>query len=147
MSSAERRYVFDTNVLVSAVLFEHGKPGQAFRQALRHGEVLISLPLLEELAEVLGRKKFERYIKADERDEFLQALVARAALIDPRETIRVCRDPKDDMLLELAVTGGATYLLTGDQDLLVLNPFRDIAIVTADQFLALTTQEPREPAE
>jgi putative PIN family toxin of toxin-antitoxin system len=139
--SGDRRYVFDTNVLVSAVLFEHGKPGQAFRQALHHGEILISLPLLDELTEVLGRKKFERYVKVEEREEFLRALVARAALIEPKEIIRVCRDPKDDMLLELAVAGGAAYLLTGDQDLLALNPFRDIAIVTADQFLALTAED------
>jgi predicted nucleic acid-binding protein len=58
------RHVFDTNTLVSAVLFEHSKPGQALRRALRRGRVLLSSPILEELAEVLQREKFERYVTA-----------------------------------------------------------------------------------
>ncbi len=54
----EVRYVFDTNVIISALLFENGKPAQAFRYALANGEVLLSLDLLEELNEVLGRERF-----------------------------------------------------------------------------------------
>lgn len=64
-------HVFDTNTLVSALLFEHSKPGQALRRALRLGHVLLSAATLEELAEVLQRKKFERYVTAAEREEFL----------------------------------------------------------------------------
>ena len=54
------RHVFDTNTLVSAVLFEHSKPGQALRRALRRGRVLLSSPTLEELAKVVQREKFAR---------------------------------------------------------------------------------------
>jgi putative PIN family toxin of toxin-antitoxin system len=61
------RYVFDTNVIVSALLFANGKPAQALRYGLANGEVLLSLELLEELNEVLGRKKFDRYLASEER--------------------------------------------------------------------------------
>jgi putative PIN family toxin of toxin-antitoxin system len=137
----EARFVFDTNVLISALLFENGKPGRSLRRALRLGSVLVSLPVLEELAEVLQRKRFDRYVTPEEREGFLQAFVAQARLIEPEESVDSCRDPKDNKFLELAVAGGARYLVTGDDDLLALNPFRDVAIVTANQFLALTAGE------
>jgi uncharacterized protein len=135
------RHVFDTNTLVSAVWFEHSKPGQALRRALRRGRVLLSLSTLEELAEVLQREKFERYVTAAEREEFLVAFVERALFIEPREVIRVCRDARDNKFLELAVSGRATYIISGDDDLLVLHPFRDIAIMTVAEFLRATDAE------
>jgi predicted nucleic acid-binding protein len=75
------RHVFDTNILVSAVLFEHSPPGQALRHALNRGRVLLSSSTLEELAEVLQREKFARYVTAAEREEFLIAFVERALFI------------------------------------------------------------------
>jgi putative PIN family toxin of toxin-antitoxin system len=134
-------HVFDTNTLVSAVLFEHSNPAQALRRALRHGRVLLSSPTLEELAEVLQREKFERYVTAAEREEFLIAFVESVLFIEPTEELRVCRDAKDDKFLELAVSGRAAYLISGDADLLALHPFRGIAIMTATEFLQATAEE------
>ena len=128
-------YVFDTNVLVSALLFEHSKPGRAFRAALQTGQILLSLPVLEEVNEVMRREKFESYVTAEEREEFLESLVGRARFIDPDKQIKVCRDPKDDKFLELAVSGGADLIISGDADLLDLSPFRRIEILTVDNFL------------
>jgi len=135
------RHVFDTNTLVSAVLFEQSKPWQALRHALRRGRVLLSSPTLEELAEVLQREKFVRYVTAAEREAFLVAFVDRVLFIEPTEEVRVCRDDKDDKFLELAVSGRAVYIISGDDDLLVLHPFRDIAIMTAAEFLQATEDE------
>ena len=129
------RYVLDSNVIISALQFAHSKPGIAFRTALRRGQVLVSLQLLEELSEVLSREKFEAYVTAEEREDFLEALIERAELVVPTERIRACRDPKDDMVLELAVGGSATHIVTGDTDLLALNPFRDIVVLTVDALL------------
>jgi uncharacterized protein len=129
------RYVFDTNVIVSALLFENGKPAQALRHALANGEILLSLDLLEELNEVLGRKRFDRYVTSEEREEFLQALVERAVLIEITENVQECRDPKDDKFLELALNGAAQYIISGDRDLLVLHPFHGVSIFTPDEFL------------
>jgi uncharacterized protein len=73
--SSKIRYVFDTNVIVSSLLFENSKPAKAFNYALHHGEVLLSSELLEELSNVLGRKKFDRFLTSEERDEFLEIFI------------------------------------------------------------------------
>ena len=129
------RYVFDTNVIVSAILFETSKPAQALRYALTNGEVLLSLDLLEELNEVLGRERFDRYVTSEEREEFLEALVERAILVEITENVQVCRDPKDNQVLDLALNGEARYIISGDRDLLILHPFRDVMVITVDEFL------------
>ena len=136
MTRAEHRYVFDTNTLISAALFEGSTPDRAFRLALRRGALLASPETLAELAEVLFREKLDRYVTQDEREEFLGALVARAEIIQPSESVRACRDPKDDKFLDLALNGRATVIVSGDDDLLVLHPFRGISIVTAAIFVA-----------
>ena len=129
------RIVFDTNTVISAALLAHSIPCLAFRRALEIGQVLLSPATLEELAEVLQRPRFNRYVTLAERDEFLEALIDRALFIEPREDIQVCRDPKDDKFLELAVSGSACCIVSGDGDLLGLNPFRGIEIVTPRIFL------------
>jgi uncharacterized protein len=133
--SRKVRYVFDTNVIVSSLLFKQSNPSKAVRYALKHGEVLLSFELLEELSDVLGREKFDRFVTSDERDEFLETFVERATLVEIVERVQECRDPKDDKILELALSGQAEYIVSGDKDLLVLNPFRGVTIVTAEEFL------------
>jgi uncharacterized protein len=95
----------------------------------------LSLELLEELSNVLGREKFDRFVASEERDEFLEAFVEQAMLVEIVERIQVCRDPKDDKILELALNGQAEYIVSGDKDLLVLNPFRNVKIIVAEEFL------------
>jgi putative PIN family toxin of toxin-antitoxin system len=127
--------VFDTNVLVSALLFEDSVPAQAFFLALNKGEILISTALTKEIHEVIYRPKFEKYITNTEREDFILSLVENSELVEVTESIDVCRDPKDNMILELAVSGNAKTIVTGDSDLLILNPFRSIEIVVAQEFL------------
>ncbi len=71
----------------------------------------------------------------EKRMRFFATYSKSAEAIRITEIIEVCRDVKDNMLLELAVSGNAGYLVTGDKDLLVLDPFRGIRIVTPRQFL------------
>jgi putative PIN family toxin of toxin-antitoxin system len=78
-----------------------------------------------------------RYIAEDLRDEFLAAYLAMAEFVVTTEQITACRDPKDNQVLETAIDGHATCILSGDKDLLVLNPFRDIPILTPSEFLGL----------
>ena len=129
------RVVFDTNVLVSALLFENSTPAQAFFAALKHGKVLLSAPLAEEINRIIYRPKFDRYLTDEQRADFITALVESSVLIEIKETITACRDPKDNMILELAVSGEADVIVTGDSDLLVLNPFEEIAILNPKDFL------------
>ena len=61
--------------------------------------------------------------------------VASALLFNASESVEVCRDPKDDHILELAINGNALFIVTGDYDLLALDPFRGVRIVTPVEFL------------
>lgn len=132
---SETRFVFDTNVVISALLLKQSVARQAFDKAIQVGKFLISRATVEELNDVLQRKGFERYVTEEERIEFLSAFVRDGVLVEIVERVKVCRDPKDDKFLELAVNGEATCIVSGDEDLLVLHPFRGIAIMTPRQFL------------
>ena len=125
------------NVLISAALLA-GVPRKAFDKLLDNGTVLVSVPVLLELADVLNRPKFNKYVTHDERMRFMVSFLKVAEMVEVRETITVCRDPKDDKLLELAVSGNTEFLVTGDKDLLVLNPFRRVEIITPREFLDKT---------
>jgi putative PIN family toxin of toxin-antitoxin system len=129
------RFVLDTNVVVSALLLANSIPRQAFDKALEQGTILISDTVILELADVLSRKKLNKYLLEDERMRFLIGLLKETELIDTTEPIAICRDPNDDKFLELAVDGNADYIVTGDADLLVLHPFRGIQILTPKDFL------------
>ena len=72
--------------------------------------------------------------------EFLAALVAAAEVVEITEEITACRDPKDDKFLSLVVSENASHIITGDGDLLILNPFRAVAVVTPQDFLALASK-------
>jgi putative PIN family toxin of toxin-antitoxin system len=131
----ERRFVLDTNMIVSGLMFERSAPGQALDKALDIGRPLLSGPMLVEIVDVLGRKRFDRYVSRERRNRFLVTLVEKAIFPDIWDSFQVCRDPKDDKFLDLAVAGQATCLVTGDADLLVLDPFHGIPIVTPRRFL------------
>jgi putative PIN family toxin of toxin-antitoxin system len=135
------RFVFDTNVIVSAALLAGSVPRQAFDKALDHGKVLISVPMLLELAEVLSRKKLNKYLLEEERMRFLVALLRESELVEITEAVTDCRDAKDNKFLELAVSGEADYIVSGDRDLLVLSPFRGIPILTPREFLSSSSQQ------
>jgi uncharacterized protein len=129
------RCVFDTNVLVSALLFDNSTPAKAVFAALHAGEIIVSADVVAELNDVLGREKFRRYVTEEERERFLRSLLREVGLIEIEQMIRACRDPKDDKFLELAVNGDADCIVSGDEDLLSLDPFRDIPILTPEKFL------------
>lgn len=131
---SELRVVVDTSVIVSAMLLPNSVPRRAVDFALSEGKVLISSATLDELAEVLRRSKFDRYLRKELRLEFLAAWVNQAEAIEITQTIKACRDPSDDKLLELAVSGNTTHIVTGDHDVLALMPFRGIAIVSPYDF-------------
>ncbi len=126
------RYVFDTNVIISSLLFEGSNPDLAIRYALQNGNILFSLELIEEIDEVLSRAKFRKYITDQEREEFLDSFIDRGILIEVVDVVKECRDAKDDKILELSLSGKADLIISGDKDLLVLNPFRSIQIQSVE---------------
>jgi putative PIN family toxin of toxin-antitoxin system len=142
----ETRTVIDTGVAVSAVLLPRSVPRQAFDAAVARGKLLVSEATVAELDEVLRRPKFNKYVPEVLRLEFLAALVQRAEQVAVAAVITACRDAKDNKFLELAVSGKASHIISGDTDLLVLHPFRGIVIVTPQAFLANLLGSGAEPA-
>jgi putative PIN family toxin of toxin-antitoxin system len=102
----------------------------------------MSAATVEELKQVLARSKFDRYLSAEARSQFATAIARGATVLEPDEAIDACRDPKDNKFLEIAVAGKAAYIISGDKDLLILNPFRGIQIVTPAEFLEMIEDEP-----
>ena len=130
-------FVFDTNILISANL----SPGSINRKAYDHareiGIPVYSNSTLAEFAETLLRTKFDKYISIEKRLEAIAAYEKRGQLIGVSVNIDLCRDPKDNKFLGLAYEAGAACIVTGDKDLLVLNPFQDIPILTSAEFLKM----------
>lgn len=120
------RYVLDTNVLVSAVLSPNSPANLAYQKALDTGILLISAETFAECENVMLRPKFERYISLARRQRFLTEFRAAAELVLIVELINDCRDKKDNKYLDVAINGLANVLITGDQDLLILHPYRGI---------------------
>jgi uncharacterized protein len=133
---SELKFVLDSNVLVSAALFKSSIARQAFNKATADGQIVMSGPVVAEIQDVLGRSRFDKYLSAQLRTAFLTDLLKVVEIVEITEAISVCRDPKDDKFLELAISGQANYILSSDKDLLVLHPFQGIAIVTPADFLA-----------
>ena len=133
-----KRIVFDCNVIVSAMINGKSTSGRAFDIVLNPHHIITSEKCLEEIARVLNREKFSRYFSAEEAVIFLEVFRDAVVIVTPSEAISACRAPKDDMNLEAAVTGEADYIVTGDPDLLVLSPFRQILILPPHEFLLLS---------
>jgi putative PIN family toxin of toxin-antitoxin system len=135
--ASELRVVVDTGVAISAALLRRSVPRQAVDLAVSRGQLLVSEATTLELDDVFRRPKFDKYVRQEKRLAFLAALVRDAELVEITETIQVCRDPKDDKFLELAISGKATHIISGDPDLLTLHPFRGVDIVGPAAFLVL----------
>jgi uncharacterized protein len=132
---ARSRFVFDTNVLVSALMFSRSKPRLAWNQARRAGAILASHDTLQELDSVRRRPKLATYVSLSESTAFLMEVARVVELVPITQRVELCRDPRDDKFLELALAGRADFLLTGDTDLLSLHPFRGTAILTPAAYL------------
>ena len=132
----EGRWVADTNILISRLLSPGGTAARALDHALTRGVLLMSDASLTELATVLGREKFDRWITHDQRRQFIALLGGVSRKVVITRQIHACRDPRDDMFLDVALTGAAHAIITGDADLLALHPFHGVPIVTPSAFLS-----------
>jgi uncharacterized protein len=130
------RVVIDTSALVSRLLLPSSIPARAVKKALAECQPLASEATLMELATVLGRPKFNSYVTIAERQEFLRMFGRVAELVAILRPVRACRDPKDDKFLELALNGEANLIITGDTDLLALDPFQGINIISPADYLS-----------
>ena len=137
--------IVDTNVWVSAFLNPSGPPSRLLHAWLDNRyQVVVSLPLLDELADVLTRPRLIRKypISAADLEEFLQLLIQRSQMIVPTGSVHECRDPDDDLVLETALLGHAQYVVTRDDDikrdldLIERLQTHGVTVLSVQQFLA-----------
>lgn len=117
------RVVIDSNVWISGMLTRTGAPAQVTRQVLRHGWPVFSADTFAELRERLWRPKFDRYVTIEQRQSLLGDLESVALWVEVPPAIArqpFCRDGTDDKFIHAALAAGAGWLISGDQDLLVL---------------------------
>jgi putative PIN family toxin of toxin-antitoxin system len=133
------RIVVDTNVFISAALKESSWPGMVIRWLDKHGGLLKSSVTEQELFRVLERPRIANKINPVFFDR-LRSIFDAAESVEITRQITICRDAKDDKFLELALNGQADIIVTGDQDLLILNPFQGIPIAQPVNFIRLLTE-------
>ena len=126
------RVVVDTNIWIGFLI---GKALSGLSEALNDRiRILFSEELFDELVEVLQRPKFKKYFSQNDIMELISLIHLKTERIEIKERFEDCRDPKDNFLLDLCVSGDADYLITGDDDLLALNPFRGVEIINYRNF-------------
>jgi len=126
------RVVIDTNIWIGFLI---GKALSGLSEALNDRiRILFSEELFDELVEVLQRPKFKKYFSQNDIMELISLIHLITERIEIKERFEDCRDPKDNFLLDLCVSGNADYLITGDDDLLALNPFRGVEIINYRNF-------------
>jgi hypothetical protein len=130
-----KHFVLDTNCLISALIISTSVNRLALEKADKNGSLIFSRETLTELTQTLIRSKFDKYVSLGERLEYIQRLERRGKIFDVKSDFTVCRDKKDNKFLNLAYDSEAVCIITGDNDLLVLNPFENIPILSAATFL------------
>lgn len=134
------KLVLDTNTIVSAFFWD-GNEAELLRKIEQEKALLfISKEILQEVEQVINRPKFKQImINANiTPDQIIQKVISLAHLvIGPELDIKVCRDPKDNKVLECVVHAKADYIISGDEDLLVLKNFQGIPIVKTSLILRL----------
>lgn len=130
----KQRVVIDTNLFVSAYIKPHSNLTKKVMDLLRGQHSLQSFDTFLELETVLRRSKFQKFLPGRNLDHFLFFIEDLSEFVDVQTHITTCRDPADNKFLALAVDGGADVILSGDEDLLMLDPFEGVRVLRVEDF-------------
>ena len=127
------KVIIDTNLFISFLI---GKKLQGLKELLTdfHVELIFAEQNIQELRMVSQRPKFRKYFKADDLDDLIDLIKVIGKVIEIGNVPEICRDPKDNYLLELARISKSNYLVTGDIDLLEIGTYKETKIITAREF-------------
>jgi uncharacterized protein len=126
--------VIDANVLISAGILPKSKTAQVLQLAITHFAIAQNDATWSELETRIKRDKFDRYFGVDGRVNYLIALTQSMHWFDISATVRASRDADDDKYLGLAIDAGAKIIISGDADLIDLQKYEDIEIVSPAHF-------------
>ena len=128
--------VFDVSTLIGVAIRHDSTPARALRHALRTDQVAVSEPVLVELLDVLHRPRLARFVDPNLRTALLSQVLELGIRFTPTMQVTDCRDPKDDKYLELALAAAASTIVSSDDDLHVLDPWRGVRILKPAAYLA-----------
>jgi uncharacterized protein len=129
------KVVFDASSLVGALLKPDSVPERALLLARANEVLCLSAAVEAEIRAVFARPKFRKYLASGRAERVLGLLTAAALFVEPTETVADCRDTKDNKYLELALAAGAGTVVASDGDLLDLDPWRGIRIVSPADYV------------
>lgn len=133
MLKKHNRIIIDTNIWISFLI---SKRFSEFNEIIFSGKfrLVFSQDLLLELVEVVQRPKFKKSFSENNIDGMLELINGYAEFVKVKTNVTICRDPKDDFLLSLAIDGNVDYLISGDKDLLDLKLIKKTKILTVAIF-------------
>lgn len=133
MKRKARKIIIDTNLWISFLISK--KFSQLDEIIFTYKcQLIFSDELMDEFLLVVKRPKLRRFFSKDDLLELIETIQTHADFIEVKSHVTECRDLKDNFLLELAKDAKADFLITGDKDLLELNPFEKTRIVTITEF-------------
>ena len=132
--------VLDTNVIVSALLAANGSPAEVIKRwEADEFDVVVSPPLLDELERAIQYPRVAKYLGLSQEaiSSFLRRFAMVATVVEPQIRLEILeKDPDDNRVLECAIAGGASYIITGDKHLLERKEYQGIMILPPAGFLA-----------
>ena len=131
------KYIIDTNVWISYFLWKTPILDKLISSITQSGEIFASEETLEEFFQTIDKEKFENYLDNIQKEQICSDVIHRSKIIFVNIQIHDCRDPRDNVFLELAASCSADIIVTGDKDLLELDPWRDVRILTPRQCIEL----------
>jgi putative PIN family toxin of toxin-antitoxin system len=136
MASKKLKIILDTNILISFLIT---KEYNKLDDKILSGKIILlfSKELLEEFITVIQRPKFQRFFSLEDVEILINFFLDNGMLIEIVSDLELCRDKKDNFLLNLAADGKADFLITGDKDLLELDPVGDTRIITISELLGI----------
>ncbi len=138
------RVVLDTNVIISATLIRGGNEDQILR-AWKSGafDLVLSPEILEETGRALLYEKLQkfRWMTETEIVALIQGLAQGSVLVSGQVAVDACRDPDDNKFLAAAIEAKASFVVTGDRDLLDLKNYRNVQIIRPAKFLRMIRKE------
>lgn len=138
MPVQKNRFIVDTNLWISFLINGNFEKIEEF--LFRDGfELIYSRELLDEFLDVIRRPKLRKYFSKSKIEIALEIIIDFAVFIEVTSQVNICRDPKDNFLLSLAIDSEAKFLVTGDQDLLILKSIKDTKIVSINDFVNLNS--------
>ena len=127
------KVIIDTNIWISFLIGLSLKRLHYFLYD-KQFMILISNEQINELIDVLSRSKLQKYFSKEQVTEFLKLIETKSQIVEYKTIVNICRDPKDNYLLSMAIDSKADYLITGDADLLELKKIEGTQIINFNDF-------------